>query len=78
MCDEVELAQEYALQFNDSALRAHMATRQPARFGLPACIDCDDEILPARQRLGAERCIDCQADEDLRNRNGPPHRAIGF
>ena len=77
MCDDVELAQDFTLQFHDNALRAHMAARKPVQLGLAACIDCDEEISPARQRLGADRCIECQSDEDLRKRNCGSRRTSG-
>ena len=39
--------------------------------GNPLCIDCDLDITARRHALPhAQRCIECQQDEDKRKRNG--------
>lgn len=68
MSDDCDLASAKADRFVEDSLRRH-ALRRPARPGRSACIDCDSPITPAQQAMGADRCVDCQRDVDLRNRN---------
>lgn len=70
MCDDVERAQDIAQQFIDNSLRDHFAARKQSRSGRATCIECEEPITPARKALGANLCIDCQRDEDIRSRSG--------
>ncbi len=70
MSDDCDLASAKTDRFNEESLRLH-ALRRPARPGRSACMDCDEAITPARQAMGADRCVDCQSDVDLRQRNRP-------
>jgi len=64
-----ELAQDITQQFTDKSLQAHMAARGKPRVGRSACVECSDPISAPRQAIGADRCLDCQKDDDLRNRD---------
>lgn len=67
MPDDMDRLQD----FNDAHVRdalARHAQRKPRRPGLPACenLDCGEPIEPARTRLGARLCVDCDAEERQR------------
>jgi RNA polymerase-binding transcription factor DksA len=68
MADDCDLASAKADRFVEDSLRRH-ALRRQARPGRSACVDCGEPIAPAQQAMGADRCVDCQCDVDLRNRN---------
>jgi len=76
MCDDVERAQDIAQHFIDSSLRDHFAARKQPRSGRSTCIECEEPITPTRKALGADLCIDCQRDEDLRSRMGRSSSAV--
>ena len=72
MCDEADQAQDFCDTFTAAALQRQLAQR-PTQPGLAACVDCEEPISPARQRLGAIRCIECQRDEEVRAHRATAH-----
>ena len=62
--DVIELAQQRQQEDVDHALQA----RAPAQPGRTHCanLDCGAPILPVRQRIGAQLCIDCQRASERR------------
>jgi len=56
--DMIDLAQQRQQDEVDHALQA----RAPAPPGRTHCanMDCGEPILPVRQQMGAQLCIDCQ------------------
>ena len=61
----------------EDALRRHRAGVAVRAPGLTHCevLDCREPIDPARTRLGARRCDDCQREADIRARQFAPGRA---
>lgn len=50
------------------ALKRHASQARERKPGLTHCetVDCREPIEPARTRLGARLCEDCQREEDIR------------
>jgi len=74
--DEIDRAQEVSEIYQAEVLRAHFARRNPPMppltKGEENCIDCGEEIDPARREAipGAIRCVECQAGKERRERLG--------
>lgn len=71
--DVIDVAQQRQQEEIDHALAAHRAARlvaQPLR-SLCAAPTCNEPISPARQRMGAQLCIDCQRDAEHRQKSWP-------
>lgn len=66
----IDRASEREEQFREQAIAAHRIDRNAV--SAMHCIDCDDAI-PELRRVnvpGCKRCASCQADEELRMKNG--------
>lgn len=63
--DIIDIAQQRQQEEIDHALAAHHAAHvtKPARARC-AAVACDEPISPARQRMGAQLCLDCQRDAE--------------
>ncbi|HVI60109.1 MAG TPA: hypothetical protein VM619_14720 [Luteimonas sp.] len=70
MPDDMDRLQEFNEQAVTDALARHRSTQPARRSGLTHCetLDCREPIEPARTRLGARLCADCQHDADIRAR----------
>jgi len=75
--DEIDIAQQNEELFRQVALKSHFAGRQGVRPdnaepGIRLCMDCGEEIEPARleAKPDAFRCVDCQAKKERRARRG--------
>lgn len=64
MSDSADHAADYQTRMNAAAVAAVRVTGA----GTTHCVECAEPISELRQRLGARRCIDCQADRELRAR----------
>ena len=70
--DIIDHAQELDRKFQEEALKIHFVRREsinnviPGLTRNPVCLDCDDEIPPARieAKPDAVRCMDCQARKE--------------
>lgn len=76
MPDAMDAVQADVDARNADALQRHRSTATTRRPGLPACeqLDCGEPIEPARQRLGARLCTDCQRVDDIRAHQYAPGR----
>ena len=63
MADDMDRASEFSEEFLADALADHRR-RLPTGTSRTNCIDCEEEIPPARREAspGCTRCIDCQSD----------------
>jgi DnaK suppressor protein len=71
--DIIDEAQEFDRKFQEKSLHDFRMLRGEVKEitslsinGRPICLDCDDEIPPARIAVNpnAVRCIDCQAKKE--------------
>jgi RNA polymerase-binding transcription factor DksA len=67
--DDLDQASELTQQLTDAYVSNVRDAARPEQVQLPDgswphpdCIDCGDEILPARLALGRVRCVSCQQD----------------
>jgi DnaK suppressor protein len=71
--DVFDRAQENDQLFRELALREHFAGRSKGQEErVMDCIDCGDEIAPARLKAlpNAVRCLDCQEIKERKERHG--------
>jgi DnaK suppressor protein len=71
--DVFDRAQENDQLFRELALREHFAGRvKDQEERVMDCIDCGDEIAPARLKAlpNAVRCLDCQEIKERKERHG--------
>ena len=64
MADIADRANEYMEEERQRSLAAMLAKKGS---GKPEC-DCGEPISERRQELGATRCIDCQNEEEKKER----------
>ena len=65
MGDWMDRAQQREVLELERALQARLAAIRAPGPSLSECIDCDDEIPPARQALGGvRRCVTCQTKHE--------------
>lgn len=66
MADEADDAQVLNEMYLDRALKDNKAKREqpPADFDGENCTDCGEPIEPARIKINAFRCADCQQYKD--------------
>jgi len=76
--DDIDIAQANDEMFRQVALRTHFLSRQAVRpdnaaTGIRLCMDCLEEIDPARVEANPEtfRCIDCQEKHERGSHFGP-------
>ena len=63
MADIIDTANAFAARLNDDALDRARGKSEPEShpdFNGLNCVDCGDDILPARLLLNKVRCLDCQ------------------
>lgn len=77
MSDTMDRCQQFNEDHLGDALKRHASSRRERPEGLEFCemLDCREPIAPARTRLGARLCEECQADADLRARQYAKGRA---
>lgn len=71
MADEVDIAQEVNEFHQERSLadaRAKVAPESDPRFDGKHCVECEEEIPPARLAMGKVRCVVCQSDQEKRDR----------
>ena len=64
MADQIDIAQDITDVYLDNARRRAIGKSGPefdARFDGAHCVECEDDIPPARLELGKVRCVECQA-----------------
>lgn len=69
--DEADIASALEMGFIAKALADHknkVAPEQHPDFDGEHCIDCDTDIPEVRLKMGKIRCVDCQAELELRNK----------
>ena len=65
MADEADEAEERQSLFIEEALKRTLKNRRFDKESLPHCIECDESIPEARQKLGGvTRCIECQTQAE--------------
>lgn len=57
MADEIDIANDRILA--DIEKRIAAARKQPVEPGLANCEECEDDMPPERQAIGARLCIEC-------------------
>lgn len=72
--DVIDKAQQRQLDDIEQALQS----RKPAEPGRETCANatCGEPITPVRQALGAQFCLDCQRDIEMRQRGTSCRRGV--
>ena len=61
MPDFMDHVQELALREQEQQAAN---CRAASRIGLDACFECGETIAPMRKQMGANRCVECQAEAE--------------
>lgn len=67
MADDVDIAQgvnEFHQERSLAEVRAKVAPETHPDFDGKHCVECEDDIPPARLALGKVRCVQCQTDKE--------------
>jgi RNA polymerase-binding transcription factor DksA len=67
MPDSMDAEQERLLQQQEDAL-ARFERARGRQTGLPECVHCAEAISALRQGMGARLCVECQTDQERRDR----------
>jgi hypothetical protein len=64
MADDADRAADLQAAEIAGALEKHRFAQLSGARRVVACVDCREELTPARRAMGACRCVDCQTDRE--------------